>query len=90
MLTEDEKGKILTEDEMRASKPGDMILASLGRIPFTVTEIAGGHVWGNFLESFIVGECCRICGIMRRRDKKNSPCLGAARITLRGEVTHAD
>lgn len=35
MLTEDEKGKILTENEMRTKKHGDMILSANGRIPFT-------------------------------------------------------
>ena len=58
MLAEDDKGKILTEDEMRAKKQEDRIFSSQGRIPFAVTEVTDGHVWGNFLECLIVGECC--------------------------------
>lgn len=90
MLAEDDKGKILTEDEMRAKKQEDRIFSSQGRIPFAVTEVTDGHVWGNFLECLIVGECCRICGMMRRLDKGNAPCLGSVRITLRGDVHHND
>ena len=64
-------------------KPGDMILSNAGCIPFIVTEIVDGHVWGNFDESFVPGECCRICGVMRRRDHQNKPCKGPQKISLR-------
>lgn len=77
-------------EEMRSKKTGDVILSLKGLIPFTVTEVVDGHVWGNFFDSFIPGECCRICGYMRRRDKGNAPCKGSARITLRGEVKYDD
>ena len=73
----------MNADEMRTKKTGDVILSSSGKIPFTVTEVIDGHVWGNFLESFIPGECCRICGYMRRRDHQNKPCTGPKEITLR-------
>ena len=77
-------------NEMRQAKPGDMLLSRTGIIPFIVTEVIEGHVWGNFTESFVNGECCRICGMMRRRDRKNNPCKGSPGITLRGEADHAD
>jgi hypothetical protein len=75
----------MNTEEMRKSKPGDVIFSATGIIPFTVTEVIDGHVWGNFSESFIPGECCRICGYMRRRDKKNKPCDGPKGITLRSK-----
>lgn len=50
---------------------------------FRVTEIIGGHTWGHVVVSMISGECCRTCGMMRRRDRKNKPCRGRPEITLR-------
>lgn len=73
-------------DKMRASKPGDVLLSDSGVIPFTVTEVVDGHVWGNFEESFIPGECCRVCGVVRRADRQNKPCKGPCKITLRERV----
>jgi hypothetical protein len=66
---------------MRRAKPGEFI--KRGSTLFEVTEIVDGHVWGNVLSSSIPGECCRICGMMRRRDNQNNPCKGPAQITLR-------
>lgn len=68
-------------DEMRAASPGDVI--GEGRITFVVREVVDGHVWGNLTSSMIIGECCRVCGMMRRADKKNKPCKGPAKIELR-------
>jgi len=70
-------------DGIRTSKPGDVILSASGIIPFTVTGVVDGHVWGHFAESLIPGECCRICGVMRRRDHQNKPCKGPQKISLR-------
>ena len=28
-------------------------------------------------------ECCKVCGIVRRKDDKNKPCKGPTRIVLR-------
>lgn len=75
--------KVLVEEKWRQSKPGDTILSSIADIPFVVTEVVDGHVWGNFSESFIPGECCRICCMMRRRDRQNRPCRGSQKISLR-------
>jgi len=74
-------------DGIRTSKPGDVILSASGIIPFTVTGVVDGHVWGHFAESLIPGECCRICGYMRRRDRQNNPCTGPKQITLRKAVS---
>lgn len=65
----------------RKSKPGDILKSPAG-VVFVVTEVVDGHVWGN-VTSLIPGECCRICGLMRRRDKQNKPCKGPVEVTLR-------
>lgn len=65
----------------KAAKPGET-LASRGGVEFVVTEVVDGHVWGN-VKSLIPGECCRVCGLMRRRDKQNKPCRGPVEITMR-------
>lgn len=39
------------------------------------------HQWHNWHGL----ECCRVCGIVRRRDDKNTPCKGPTRIGPRGE-----
>lgn len=72
-------------EAMRKAKPGEII--KRGATVFVVTEVVDGHVWGN-VTSLIPGECCRVCGIMRRRDKLNKPCKGPVEITLRKEPTH--
>lgn len=66
---------------MRRAKPGEFI--KRGSVLFEVTEVVDGHVWGNVLSSSIPGECCRVCGMMRRRDKQNKPCKGPVAVTLR-------
>lgn len=33
-------------------------------------------------------ECCRVCGIVRRRDDKNTPCKGPTRVGPRGEAAY--
>lgn len=68
-------------DLMRRAKPGEII--KRGATVFVVTEVDNGHVWGHVNSSTIPGECCRICGMMRRRDRKNGPCRGAVQIGLR-------
>ena len=30
-------------------------------------------------------ECCKICGIVRRSDDKNLPCVGTVKVGLRGD-----
>lgn len=42
------------------------------------------HDW--FVPGFIKYECCRLCGIIRRRDGKNKPCRGPVRLGLRDGV----
>lgn len=44
-------------------------------------DIGKLHEW--FVPEFIGYECCRKCGIVRRRDDKNNPCRGKVRVTLR-------
>lgn len=39
------------------------------------------HDW--FRPDFIQHDCCRACGIVRRADDKNSPCLGPTAVGLR-------
>ena len=68
-------------DAWRKSKAGDILKTANG-VVFVVTEVDGGHVWGN-VTSLIPGECCRICGVMRRRDRQNKPCKGPVEVTLR-------
>lgn len=65
-------------DAMRRAKPGEII--KRGSTVFIVSEVVDGHVWGN--TSFIPGECCRICGMMRRKDHGNKPCRGAPTLRL--------
>lgn len=66
-------------DLMRKAKPGEII--KRGATVFIVTEVVDGHVWGN-MTSLIPGECCRVCGMMRRADKMNKPCKGASELRL--------
>lgn len=44
-------------------------------------DLHRAHEW--FVPEFIGYECCRKCGIVRRRDDENKPCRGVARVTLR-------
>ena len=67
-------------DLMRLAKPGEII--KRGATVFIVSEVVDGHVWGH-VNGGIPGECCRVCGMMRRRDKSNSPCRGPTKISLR-------
>ena len=39
------------------------------------------HEW--FTPDGFTFECCRKCGIVRRRDDKNKPCPGVVKVTLR-------
>ena len=71
-----------TSDEvLRKAKPGEII--KRGATLFVVNEVVDGHVWGC-LTSLVEGECCRVCGLMRRRDKQNRPCKGSPELSLRG------
>lgn len=45
----------------------------------------GEHDW--FVPEFIGYECCRKCGIVKRRDGKNKPCRGVVTLSLRDEYT---
>lgn len=42
----------------------------------------GNHQWHDWNGL----ECCRVCGIVRRRDDKNTPCKGPTRVGPRGEA----
>jgi hypothetical protein len=48
----------------------------------------GQHDW--FVPSFIGYECCRKCGIVRRRDDRNKPCRGRVVLSLRDEYTEGE
>lgn len=39
------------------------------------------HDWFHYMTF----ECCRKCGIVRRRDRKNKPCPGPVRLDLRNK-----
>jgi hypothetical protein len=41
----------------------------------------GAHDWSDYMGRC----CCRQCGMVRRRDGKNKPCKGAAKISRRSE-----
>lgn len=45
------------------------------------TEKKNGHVWGVYRNDEF--ESCSLCGIIRRADDKNSPCVGKVKISLR-------
>jgi hypothetical protein len=47
--------------------------------PVSTVEEKEGHVWFAFKNL----TCCRKCGIVQRRDGKNSPCKGIVRVELR-------
>lgn len=47
----------------------------------------GQHDW--FVPKFIGYECCRKCGIVRRRDGQSKPCRGRVVLSLRDEYTAA-
>ena len=36
------------------------------------------HIW--FIPDFMKVECCKICGIVKRRDGKNKPCEGKPKV----------
>lgn len=67
-------------EAMRLARPGDTI--TRGAVVFVVTEVVDGHVWGR-VSGGLPGECCRICGAMRRADKQNRACPGPVVITTR-------
>lgn len=45
------------------------------------TESVDGHEWGFHRSDAY--ESCRICCMMRRADKKHSPCTGRPKVTFR-------
>lgn len=45
----------------------------------------GVHVWFRFRADVSWHSCC-ICGLVRRRDGKNKPCPGVARVSTRRET----
>lgn len=59
---------------MRKAKPGEII--KRGTALFVVEEVIEGHVWGTDPKSSILGQFCRVCLLMRRRDLRNQPCRG--------------
>ena len=65
---------------MRQARPGELI--KRGTSMFEVTEVIDGHVWGTSPQSAIKGEFCRICLMMRRRDKQNQPCKGPQELRM--------
>lgn len=42
------------------------------------TDEVDGHRWGYWKNDTY--ECCRICGYVRRADKKNKPCKGQPKL----------
>lgn len=36
------------------------------------------HVW--FKPKFMNYECCKLCGVVRRKDNKNKPCRGPVKM----------
>jgi len=69
--------KNVRDEEFRTAKPGDVI--TRGMTSFRVNEVVDGHVWGTVIDR-TPGECCRICGAMRRSDKQNKPCKGSPEV----------
>lgn len=61
----------------------------MNRDDFEITEEVDGHRWGRFKPSNLLGgkdwEMCFNCGMIRRADKANHPCKGAAKIGPRSE-----
>jgi hypothetical protein len=51
------------------------------RSKWRTTALVDGHEWGFY--GALKYECCLYCGMIRRADKKNSPCKGKAEIALR-------
>jgi hypothetical protein len=47
---------------------------------FKETERVDGHIWGRYKSDKY--ESCKVCMMIRRRDKKNSPCKGKAKLRL--------
>ena len=51
---------------------------------FTEVEAIDGHRWGTFTASSVLGgrdwQVCFNCGMIRRADKKNSPCKGKVKV----------
>ena len=71
-------------EAVRAAQPGDTLPIGRFGTMFNVTARSNGHVWGFVVPSILEGaESCAVCGMMRRRDDKNSPCKGPAKIELR-------
>lgn len=60
---------------------------------FLETESENGHRWGKFTASSVLGgkdwEVCFNCGMIRRKDKKNSPCNGQVQVAPRKEQINA-
>lgn len=49
-----------------------------------VPAAVNAHDW--FTYGRLNWECCRACGIVRRKDGQNSPCKGAVRVGPRGQA----
>jgi hypothetical protein len=50
---------------------------------WTPTTSTNGHQWGIFNKDAF--ECCKQCGLVRRRDDKNSQCKGRVRVEMRAK-----
>lgn len=46
-------------------------------------EGSGDHAWFFFKDDKF--ECCAWCGIVKRKDGKNKPCLGKTKISFRSD-----
>lgn len=61
---------------------------------FVTTEEVDGHRWGTFVAPPLLGgkdfECCANCGMIRRADKKNTPCKGAVKVGPRAALAAHD
>lgn len=47
-------------------------------VDFIQTERVDGHIWGRYKSDGY--ESCRNCMMVRRHDKKNSPCRGKVKL----------
>lgn len=56
----------------------DSLISALAAAGF---EIVRAHKW--HFPAGIEYECCRDCGIVRRADDRNRPCIGPVRVGLR-------
>ena len=71
---------------MTMTDPAEIARGLTDRV-WVTTEEVDGHKWGRFTATELLGgkdwEICFNCGMIRRRDKQNSPCRGPVKVSLR-------